>query len=107
MSQNLRIAVCVVILMSLTTYVFGQGYQGYSYSYSPLNYENSSANYNNSSLNYSNSPQNYENSSANYNSPNAVFDSKGNRIGYEVVSPAGIVNRFDNAGNRTSYRRTK
>lgn len=104
MRQNLRTFICAFILMSSVTYVFGQGY---SYKYSPQNYENSSANYNNSSLDYRNSPQNYNNSSSNYNASNGVYDSSGNRIGYEVVSPAGVVNRFDNAGNRTSYRRVR
>jgi hypothetical protein len=71
---------------------------------SPYNYQNSPFSYENSEFNYKNSPFNYENSQFNPRSPNAVFDTNGNRIGYEVVSPSGVRNIFDNNGNRIGYK---
>jgi hypothetical protein len=77
--------------------------QSLNYNNSPLNYENSSLNYNNSPLNYNNSPLNYNNSPLNYNATNGVYDSGGNRVGYETKSPSGVTNYFDNSGNRIGY----
>jgi hypothetical protein len=74
---------------------------------SPLNYQNSELNFNNSALNYNNSPLNYQNSPLNYNATNGVFDNNGNRLGYEVRSPAGVTNLFDNNGNRIGYTPSK
>jgi hypothetical protein len=71
---------------------------------SPLNYENSLLNYENSPLNYNNSPLNYQNSPNNYSATNGVYDNKGNRIGYETKSPAGVTNIYDNRGNRIGYQ---
>ena len=70
---------------------------------SPLNYQNSPLNYDNSPLNYQNSPLNYQISPLNYYSTNGVYNSQGNRIGYEVQAPSGVTNYFDNSGNRIGY----
>ncbi len=70
---------------------------------SPLNYQNSELNFNNSPLNYNNSPLNYQNSPLNSNATNGIFDTSGNRLGYEVQAPTGVTNIFDNNGNRIGY----
>ena len=95
-----NIAVTALILSGTV-----QAQQSMNYEDSPMNFKNSEANYNNSSQNYNNSPQNFNNSSSNYNAPNATYDSRGNRTGYEVLSPEGVLNRFDDKGNRTGYSR--
>ena len=46
---------------------------------------------------------NWNNNPNNYNSQNGVYDSQGNRQGYQVQSPNGVVNYYDNNGNRTGY----
>ena len=74
------------------------------YNASPLNYQNSDFNYDNSPLNYRNSPLNYDNSPLNFNSSNGIFDTIGKRIGYGVEAPSGVINLFDNDGNRVGYR---
>lgn len=70
---------------------------------SPLNYQNSPTNYENSPLNYQNSPMNYQNSPMNYGATNGIYNSQGNRVGYEVQAPNGVTNYFDNSGNRIGY----
>lgn len=74
------------------------------YNASPLNYQNSDLNYDNSPLNYRNSPLNFENSPLNLRSTNGIYDTRGNRIGYEVEAPSGVTNFFDNQGNRIGYQ---
>ena len=68
-----------------------------------LNFHNSPMNYENSPMNYNNSPLNYQNSPLNFNATNGVYDSGGNRVGYETKSPSGVTNYFDNSGNRVGY----
>jgi hypothetical protein len=36
-----------------------------------------------------------------------VYDTSGNRIGYETQSPTGVTNVFDNNGNRIGYSPSK
>ena len=67
------------------------------------NFENSPNNFNNSPYNFNNSPYNFNNSPNNFNATNGVYDSKGNRLAYEVTAPTGVTNYFDNNGNRIGY----
>lgn len=46
---------------------------------------------------------NFENSPNNFNATNGVYDSKGNRLAYEVTAPTGVTNYFNNNGNRIGY----
>ena len=77
--------------------------QSLNFHNSPMNYNNSPMNYNNSPMNYNNSPLNYQNSPLNFNATNGVYDSGGNRVGYETKAPTGVTNYFDNSGNRIGY----
>lgn len=95
-----------VILFMTSAAVYGQvdsPGQSLNFNNSPMNYENSSLNYNNSPMNYNNSPLNYQNSPLNINATNGVYDSSGNRVGYETKSPSGVTNYFDNSGKRVGY----
>jgi hypothetical protein len=74
-----------------------------SFEDSPYNFKNSPYNYENSQHNYKNSPHNYSNSSVNFNATNAVYDEKGRRTGYKTESNQGVVNYYDNSGNRRGY----
>jgi hypothetical protein len=71
---------------------------------SPDNWENSSQNWENSSQNWKNSPQNWQNSANNFNNANGIYDSSGNRIGYDVPTPNGGINYFNNDGSRSGYQ---
>ena len=62
-----------------------------------------SNNWNNSPNNWNNNPSNWNNNPNNWNSQNGVYDDKGNRKGYQVQSPEGVTNYFDNNGNRIGY----
>ena len=84
----------ILVVAALIFSGMAQAQQSMNYEDSPMNFKNSEANFNNSSQNYNNSPQNFNNSSTNYNAPNATYDSRGNRTGYEVLSPEGVLNRF-------------
>lgn len=79
----------------------------FDFNASPLNYQNSGLNYENSSLNYRNSPLNYDNSALNPRSGNGIYNSDGHRIGYGVEAPSGVINFFDNNGNRIGYQPAK
>jgi hypothetical protein len=70
---------------------------------SPYNMNNSIYNMNNSPSSVANSPYNMANSPYNINATNGVYDNNGNRVGYTVVSPTGVVNIFNNDGGRTGY----
>jgi len=101
----LKTYVCVAFVM-FSRAVFTQdtfGETSLNYNNSPLNFNNSQLNYNNSPLNYNNSPLNYQNSPLNFNATNGVYDSSGNRIGYETKSPSGVTNYFSNSGDRIGY----
>lgn len=74
-----------------------------SWNNSPYNWKNSEYNSNNNSSNWDNSPYNWKNSPENYDSRNGLYGSNGERVGYEVVSPQGVTNYFDNNGNRLGY----
>jgi hypothetical protein len=39
----------------------------------------------------------------NFNSTNGIYDNQGNRQGYQVQSPSGVMNYFDDKGNRIGY----
>ena len=67
-------------------------------------YANSPYNFANSPYNYVNSPFNPVNSRLNLNSPNAVFDAQGNRTGYSTKTDSGVINYYDNNGNRKGYQ---
>ena len=73
------------------------------FSASIYNFENSPNNFNNSPYNFNNSPYNFNNSPNNFNATNGIYDSKGNRLAYEVTAPTGVTNFFDNNGNRIGY----
>jgi hypothetical protein len=47
---------------------------------------------------------NFNNSPNNFGSINGVYDTRGNRVGYEVPAPSGVINYFDNIGNRIGYK---
>ena len=70
---------------------------------SPYNMENSPYNMENSPYNSTNSPYNINNSQFNLDATNGVYSNQGQRIGYEVKAPSGVVNYFDNNGNRIGY----
>jgi hypothetical protein len=71
----------------------------------PNNWQNSSSNWQNTSQDWRNNPQNWENSAQNYNNANGIYDQSGNRIGYAVPRTDGSgVNYFDNSGHRTGYQ---
>jgi len=70
---------------------------------SPNNWNNNPNNWNNSPNNWNNNPSNWNNNPNNWNSQNGVYDDKGNRKGYQVQSPEGVTNYFDNNGNRIGY----
>jgi hypothetical protein len=72
---------------------------------SPANFKNSLSNYDNSPVNFNNSPLNFNNSPLNYNATNGVYDNKGSRIGYTVTTPQGVINYYDDRGNRRGYSR--
>lgn len=104
--KNISQSISVIILFSVggvSAQVNSPG-QSLNFNNSPLNYENSPLNYENSPLNYNNSPLNYQNSPMNYNATNGVYDSAGNRVGYETKSPSGVTNFFDNSGKRIGYQ---
>ena len=94
-----------VLLISATLLVSNSllAQQSYNFNNSPQNFNNSPQNFNNSPQNFNNSPQNFNNSPQNFNSTNGVYDTQGNRQGYQVQSPTGVINYFDNNGNRTGY----
>ena len=62
----------------------------------PYNPANSQYNPNNSQYNPSNSPNNPANSPYNPSGTNGVYDNNGNRLGYQVKSPTGVTNFYDN-----------
>jgi len=47
---------------------------------------------------------NFNNSPNNFGSTNGVYDNRGNRVGYEVSAPSGVINYFDNSGSRIGYK---
>ena len=47
---------------------------------------------------------NFNNSPNNFGSTNGVYDNRENQVGYEVPAPSGVINYFDNSGNRTGYK---
>ena len=47
---------------------------------------------------------NFNNSPNNFGSTNGVYDNRENRVGYEVPAPSGVINYFDNSGNRIGYK---
>ena len=47
---------------------------------------------------------NFNNSPNNFGSTNGVYDNRGNRVGYEVPAPSGVINYCDNSGNRIGYK---
>ena len=91
------------IFLAVSTNLMAQGYPSVNFNDSPLNFNNSPLNFDNSSLNFKNSPLNFDNLPLNFNSNNGVYDNRGNRIGYETISPSGVTNFFDNNGNRIGY----
>ena len=62
------------------------------------NWENSPNNWNNNATNFNNSPNNW-------NPPNAIYDNQGYQSGYQTQAPSGVINYFDNSGNRVGYGR--
>jgi len=77
--------------------------QAYNFNDSPDNFQNSLNNFENSPNNFRNSPNNFNNSPNNFNATNGVYDNRGNRIGYEVQAPSGVVNIYSNDGQRMGY----
>jgi hypothetical protein len=47
---------------------------------------------------------NFNNSPNNFGSTNGVYDNRENQVGYEVPAPSGVINYFDNSGNRIGYK---
>jgi len=47
---------------------------------------------------------NFNNSPNNFGSTNGVYDNRGNRVGYVVPAPSGVINYFDNSGSRIGYK---
>ncbi|OYY59188.1 MAG: hypothetical protein B7Y05_06570 [Polynucleobacter sp. 24-46-87] len=50
-----------------------------------------------------NNPNNWNTSPNNYNATNGVYDSQRNRQGYQTQTPSGVLDHFDNNGNRIGY----
>ena len=78
------------------------------YENSPSKYENSSSKYENSSSKYENSESRYENSSLKYdNGPSGnrrLITTENEFLGYYVFADSGVLNFFNTAGKRISYR---
>ena len=77
--------------------------QALSWSQSEWNWKNSAYNANNTAQLWDNNPMNWKNDPLNYESRNGIYAGDGERVGYEVVSPQGVKNYFDNNGNRMGY----
>ena len=96
-----------VALLITSGHIFCQNLMAqsiYNFNNSPNNWINSPNNLENSPNNWVNSPNNWNNSPNNFNATNGVFDNRGNRIGYEVQAPSGVINYFDKSGNRIGYK---
>lgn len=91
------------VTVSVLALMAGVSHAQVPYSDSIYNYNNSPYNFDNSPYNYQNSPYNYENSQYNVYSQNAIYNERGQRSGYKTESPTGVVNYYDNNGNRKGY----
>ena len=95
-------ALVVSLLMVLSESIAAQGTMNFNNS--PNNWVNSPNNWENSSNNWANSPNNFNNSPNNFGSTNGVYANRENQVGYEVPAPSGVINYFDNSGNRIGYK---
>jgi hypothetical protein len=77
--------------------------QALNWADSEFNWRNNSYNINNTAQSWDNNPMNWKNDPFNYEARNGVYDRDGQRVGYEVVSPQGVKNYFDNNGKRMGY----
>jgi hypothetical protein len=77
--------------------------QALNWADSEFNWRNNSYNINNTAQLWDNNPMNWKNDPNNYESRNGIYDTDGQRVGYEVVSPQGVKNYFDNNGKRVGY----
>jgi hypothetical protein len=92
----MKYLITIVLITQVALFARSAIAQAVPFSASAYNFENSPNNFNNSPYNFSNSPNNF-------NATNGVYDSKGNRLAYEVTAPTGVTNFFDNNGNRIGY----
>ena len=95
--KKLLVAVCI--------YSSAASAQVTTWENSQYNWKNSDMNIQNSSMDWKNSPYNWKNSEYNIYAPTGVYDNSGNRVGYETISPSGVKNYYDNAGERRAYSR--
>lgn len=98
-SEAMKLFLVITCLMS--TLVYAQ--QSPNWNNNPNNWNNNINNWDNNPNNWSNNPNNWNNSPNNYNATNGVYDSQGNRQGYQTQSPSGVVNYYNNNGNRIGY----